>query len=190
MHADVSGELRVERRRQQRPLLDGDDRTVGFGAADAGEHDNVGLDVFDPRGSDEHRPHGWWTDTRDVEVGRETIRAGDPVLMLWASANRDSAEFGPDADEFRVERDPNHHLAFGFGPHRPFNPVGVISKAGRCVEVPVSYRKRVGVSKVTGTLSGTVKASYKILWTIARFALRPPPVPLPERPHGRWGART
>jgi cytochrome P450 len=57
------------------------------------------------------------TATRDVEVGRETIRAGDPVLMLWASANRDSAEFGPDADEFRVERDPNHHLAFGFGPH-------------------------------------------------------------------------
>jgi cytochrome P450 len=57
------------------------------------------------------------TATRDVEVGREMIRAGDPVLMLWASANRDSAEFGPDADEFRVERDPNHHLAFGFGPH-------------------------------------------------------------------------
>ena len=57
------------------------------------------------------------TATRDVEVGRGTIRAGDPVLMLWASANRDSAEFGPDADEFRVERDPNHHLAFGFGPH-------------------------------------------------------------------------
>ena len=42
----------------------------------------------------------------------------------------------------------------------------------RVREVPVSYRKRVGVSKITGTLSGTVKASVKILWTIARFALR------------------
>jgi len=42
----------------------------------------------------------------------------------------------------------------------------------RVREVPVSYRKRVGVSKITGTLSGTVKASAKILWTIARFALR------------------
>ncbi|PEN13656.1 UDP-glucose--dolichyl-phosphate glucosyltransferase [Longibacter salinarum] len=42
----------------------------------------------------------------------------------------------------------------------------------RICEVPVSYRKRVGVSKITGTLSGTVKASAKILWTIFRFALR------------------
>lgn len=40
----------------------------------------------------------------------------------------------------------------------------------RCAEIPVSYRRRVGVSKVTGTLGGTVKASAKILWTIARYA--------------------
>ncbi len=44
----------------------------------------------------------------------------------------------------------------------------------RIVEVPVSYRKRVGVSKITGTISGTVKASAKILWTIARFAALTP----------------
>jgi glycosyltransferase involved in cell wall biosynthesis len=36
----------------------------------------------------------------------------------------------------------------------------------KCTEVPVSYRKRIGTSKVTGTLSGTVKASYKILYLI------------------------
>jgi len=42
----------------------------------------------------------------------------------------------------------------------------------RSVEVPVSYRKRVGVSKVTGTVSGTLKASYRILFTIARHALK------------------
>lgn len=36
-------------------------------------------------------------------------------------------------------------------------------------EVPVSYRKRVGVSKITGTVSGTLRAGYKILWTIARY---------------------
>lgn len=40
----------------------------------------------------------------------------------------------------------------------------------RYQEIPVSYRQRIGVSKVTGTVSGTFKASYKILWTIARFA--------------------
>lgn len=42
----------------------------------------------------------------------------------------------------------------------------------RITEVPVSYRKRVGVSKITGTISGTLKASAKILWTIARYAVR------------------
>jgi len=40
----------------------------------------------------------------------------------------------------------------------------------RSVEVPVRYRKRVGVSKVTGTLKGTVMAGYKILWTIYRYS--------------------
>ncbi|ARA93655.1 UDP-glucose--dolichyl-phosphate glucosyltransferase [Rhodothermaceae bacterium RA] len=40
----------------------------------------------------------------------------------------------------------------------------------RCTEVPVSYRRRVGVSKVTGTVSGTVRAGAKILWTIAKYA--------------------
>ena len=36
-------------------------------------------------------------------------------------------------------------------------------------EVPVSYRRRVGVSKITGTVGGTLKAGGKILWTIARY---------------------
>jgi glycosyltransferase involved in cell wall biosynthesis len=39
-------------------------------------------------------------------------------------------------------------------------------KGLRCGEVPVSYRRRIGVSKVTGTLGGTVRAGLKILWTI------------------------
>lgn len=38
----------------------------------------------------------------------------------------------------------------------------------RCCEVPVSYRCRVGVSKISGTLSGTIRAGYKILYTIFR----------------------
>lgn len=40
----------------------------------------------------------------------------------------------------------------------------------RVREIPVSYRRRVGVSKITGTISGTAKASYKILATIGRYA--------------------
>ena len=38
----------------------------------------------------------------------------------------------------------------------------------RCEEAPVSYRKRVGVSKITGTVKGTVYAGAKILWTVFR----------------------
>ncbi len=41
----------------------------------------------------------------------------------------------------------------------------------RVTEIPVSYRKRIGKSKVTGTFSGTVKAGAKILWTIFKFGV-------------------
>jgi glycosyltransferase involved in cell wall biosynthesis len=43
----------------------------------------------------------------------------------------------------------------------------------RVVEVPVDYRSRIGRSKVSGTVSGTVKAGTKILALIARYALTP-----------------
>ena len=39
----------------------------------------------------------------------------------------------------------------------------------RCTEVPVRYRKRIGSSKVTGTISGTINASVKILYTIFKY---------------------
>lgn len=39
----------------------------------------------------------------------------------------------------------------------------------RCEEVPVRYRRRVGVSKVSGTIRGTILAGHKILWTIFRL---------------------
>jgi glycosyltransferase involved in cell wall biosynthesis len=42
----------------------------------------------------------------------------------------------------------------------------------RVLEVPVSYRRRVGVSKITGTVSGTMRAGYKILSTILLYAWR------------------
>jgi glycosyltransferase involved in cell wall biosynthesis len=42
----------------------------------------------------------------------------------------------------------------------------------RVAEVPVRYRRRVGVSKITGTFVGTVRAGYKILWTVLRHSLQ------------------
>ena len=38
-----------------------------------------------------------------------------------------------------------------------------------CIEIPVPYRCRIGQSKISGTISGVVKAGTKILWTIARY---------------------
>jgi glycosyltransferase involved in cell wall biosynthesis len=46
------------------------------------------------------------------------------------------------------------------------------SKAGlRTLEVPVRYRKRIGVSKISGTVRGTIQAGSKILYTIAKYGL-------------------
>jgi len=42
-------------------------------------------------------------------------------------------------------------------------------KKFRCVEVPVGYRKRIGFSKISGTLKGTLMAGYKIIATIFRY---------------------
>jgi cytochrome P450 len=57
------------------------------------------------------------TATRDTEIRGVKIASGDPLLLLYASANRDEDEFGANADEFDVGRDPNHEVALGFGPH-------------------------------------------------------------------------
>jgi cytochrome P450 len=57
------------------------------------------------------------TANRDVEFHGRTIREGEPIALLYASANRDEAVF-ENPDEFVLNR-PNiaDHLAFGMGPH-------------------------------------------------------------------------
>lgn len=42
----------------------------------------------------------------------------------------------------------------------------------RALEIPVAYRDRIGTSKISGTLVGTIRAGYKILYTIFRSAWR------------------
>jgi cytochrome P450 len=57
------------------------------------------------------------TATADVEIRGQQIRAGEAVVMLYGSANRDEDVFGDDAEEFKVTRHPNPHIAFGCGEH-------------------------------------------------------------------------
>lgn len=52
----------------------------------------------------------------DTEVGGVTVPAGQRVSLCWSSANRDESVFDA-ADEIRLDRKPNPHLAFGFGTH-------------------------------------------------------------------------
>jgi len=54
--------------------------------------------------------------TVDAEIGGKTIRAGDQLVLMYSSANRDPAYFDA-PEEFDVTRNPNHHIAFGFGTH-------------------------------------------------------------------------
>ena len=53
---------------------------------------------------------------RDTELAGRKILEGQSVVMVYASANRDEAVFD-EPQCFRVDRSPNEHLAFGFGPH-------------------------------------------------------------------------
>jgi cytochrome P450 len=55
--------------------------------------------------------------TEDVELGGCPIKAGDHVMIVLGSADTDPARF-PDAEDVRLDRSSNRHLAFGGGVHR------------------------------------------------------------------------
>lgn len=52
----------------------------------------------------------------DTTLHGRRLQAGESVLLLYCSANRDETVFA-DPDCFRIDRRPNEHLAFGIGPH-------------------------------------------------------------------------
>ena len=61
--------------------------------------------------------HFFRTATRDYELGGQTIREGDSVMLHYPSANFDEAAI-EDPFSFKVDRKPNRHVAFGFGAHQ------------------------------------------------------------------------
>jgi cholest-4-en-3-one 26-monooxygenase len=56
------------------------------------------------------------TATEDVEIRGKKIRAGENLCLFYPSANRDEQVFD-DPFRFRIDRQPNRHLAFGIGEH-------------------------------------------------------------------------
>jgi cytochrome P450 family 142 subfamily A polypeptide 1 len=56
------------------------------------------------------------TATQDTELRGRKIKQGEKILLMYPSANRDADVFA-DPDAFKVDRDPNPHVAFGIGNH-------------------------------------------------------------------------
>jgi cytochrome P450 len=56
------------------------------------------------------------TAARDTEVNGQKIREGERVVMFYASANRDESVFD-NPYTFDIDRQPNRHIAFGYGEH-------------------------------------------------------------------------
>ena len=60
--------------------------------------------------------HFFRTATQDYVLRGQKIKAGDSLMMCYPSGNRDEGAFA-DPFSFQIDRSPNRHLAFGFGPH-------------------------------------------------------------------------
>jgi cytochrome P450 family 142 subfamily A polypeptide 1 len=54
--------------------------------------------------------------TADTVFHGTELKAGEKIMLMFESANFDETVFG-DPDNFRIDRNPNSHLAFGFGTH-------------------------------------------------------------------------
>ena len=53
---------------------------------------------------------------RDIDFHGTSLREGEKMLLLFEAANFDESVFG-DPENFRIDRNPNNHMAFGFGTH-------------------------------------------------------------------------
>jgi cytochrome P450 len=60
--------------------------------------------------------HFMRTATADTEFAGQEVKAGDYIMLPYQSANRDEAVFD-DPFTFSLDRKPNRHVAFGYGPH-------------------------------------------------------------------------
>lgn len=89
------------------------------------------------------------TATREVSIGGKTIPKDRKVLLLYASANLDEREFGPDAGQCDVTRKIRRHLALSYGPHHCIGAAAVRMQSrivleellARCPDFTVNFAK-------------------------------------------------
>ena len=90
------------------------------------------------------------TTTREVTIGDATIPAGQKVLLLYASANRDPREFGEDAEQLQVDRRPRQIMTFGYGAHHCLGAAAARLQARVALEELLSRCPRFAVDAAQG----------------------------------------
>ena len=90
------------------------------------------------------------TVTTDVSLADRCIPAGRKVLLLYASANRDAREFGPDAEVLDVARRPRQIVTFGYGAHHCLGAAAARLMARVTLEELLAACPRFGVDAAAG----------------------------------------
>ncbi len=93
------------------------------------------------------------TTTREVALADGTIPAGSRVLLLYAAANRDPREFGPDAEQLDVERAPRRILTFSHGAHHCLGAAAARLAARVVVEELLARAPEFTVDAAAGTFA-------------------------------------
>jgi glycosyltransferase involved in cell wall biosynthesis len=123
----------------------------------------------------------------DLAVGSRLAGPREPGAMPWHAVvgNRVAAAFVgavcglrlTDLGPFRAAR-PGMMRALSLEEQTYGWPVEMLVKGAlrgyRIVEVPVSYHPRIGRSKISGTVRGSIGAAWCILWGIVKYRLREP----------------
>ncbi len=106
------------------------------------------------------------TVTSDVTIDGRTIPAGRKVLLLYASANRDERQYGPDAAEFDVTRRPRNILTFSHGAHHCLG-----AAAAR-------MQSRVALTELLSRCPDLEVDESGIVWAAGNYVRRPVSVPV------------
>jgi cytochrome P450 family 130 len=103
--------------------------------------------------------------TRDVTIGDTTIPKGRRVLFLYGSANHDERQYGPNAAELDVQRQPRNILTFSHGAHR-------------CLGVSaVRMQSRVALTELLARCPDFEVDQSGIVWAGGSYVRRPLSVP-------------
>ena len=110
------------------------------------------------------------TASRDYPLRGKTIKAGDSLLLLFGSANRDEEVFAAPFS-FKVDRKPNQHVAFGYGAHACLGQY--LAKMELRAFFSEFIKRLVGVELAGTPALGALTTAYKITRMPIRYTMQP-----------------